>query len=269
MKRIDPIRHPVLHRLSQGAQWIGQDDYPAWPEWADEHERWLQFIDGKGQMGRYLSRLRGPKEQRDETLSEIGPAYFLERRCGLPIIQWEPVGVGGRKGEYLVGIPGGSMFTEVKSPGWEADVVQAEGRNSARLSKPKYINAEARSIAPWALVRAAVDKAYPKMPDQMPTLLIINDDYWVHLSEQREAVDIALYCPRGLGHHPHGYLAEDGCFVGRRFERLGGVGIFNVILSGRASSYRFALFLNPNAIPTVAVPRTTFGGYPAYDGTQR
>ena len=39
----------------------------------------------------------------------------------------------------------------------------------ARLQEPKYVGVEARATAPWASVRHAVAKAYPKMPDTMPT----------------------------------------------------------------------------------------------------
>ena len=53
-----PARHPLLHHARQGAQWVSQNDYPASPEIADEHERWLRFVDGTGELARFLSRLR-------------------------------------------------------------------------------------------------------------------------------------------------------------------------------------------------------------------
>ena len=40
-----------------------------------------------------------------------------------------------------------------------------------------------------------------------------------------------MYTPRGHGHHPDGYLAEDGCFVGKNYDRLGGVGILGLKLT--------------------------------------
>lgn len=266
MKQIDPFRHSLLHLVSQGAQWIGQDDYPAWAEWADEHERWLRFISASGAMDYYLPRLRGPAPRRDEALAEIGTAYFLETQCGLPIVTWQPPGAGGKTGEFLVGVrPAGQIFVEVKSPGWEAEVAELEGRGSPRLRRPKYVHAEARSTAPWASVRSVVAKAYLKMPDTMPTLLIINDDLMVALSDWLFNVEIALYCGRANG-HTTGYLAEDGCFVGRQYERLGAVGILNVQLKGAIPEYRFTLFRNPNALHNVVLPRTVFADYSSYDG---
>lgn len=265
MDTIDHSRHPLLHRVSQGAQWVGQDQYPASPEWADEHERWLQLIRVRGALAHYLPRLRGPSPKRDEALAEIGAAYFLETRCGLPIWEWEPRGANGKRGEFLVGDDRSvEIFVEVKSPGWEQEIAEAEGQGSTRLLQPKYIHAEARSTAPWASVRHAVRKAYPKLPDSMPTLLLIIDDLMVALSKWPNTVRIGLYAERLKG-YTTGYSAEDGCFVGRQYERLGAVGILNVELT-TALEYRFLLFRNPNALPTVAVPRTVFAGYPSYKG---
>lgn len=265
MGQIDPARHPLLHHVAQGAQWLGQDDYPAWEEWADEHERWLQFVRARGALDHYLPRFRGPAQRRDEALAEIAAAYFVETHAGLPIIAWEPRGTGRTKGEFLVGVrPAGQVFVEVKSPGWEAEIARTQGQGSPRLGQPKYIHAEVRSTAPWASVREAVAKAYPKLPDSMPTLLIIVDDLMVALHSWLRTVEIALYSEREEG-HTTGYLADDGSFVGRRYERLGAVGILNVDLKTVVPGYLFSLFRNPNALPAVAVPRAVFAGYPNYD----
>ena len=45
---IDPAQHPLLHDLVQGAQWVGQDDFPSCRQWADECEAWLRFIKQEG-----------------------------------------------------------------------------------------------------------------------------------------------------------------------------------------------------------------------------
>ena len=111
----------------------------------------------------------------------------------MAIFGWEPPGAGGTHGEFLTGFdPRQAVFVEVKSPGWEDEIVQDQGQGSPRLQKPKYIHAEARSTAPWASVRHAVKKAYPKMPTNMPTMLVINDDLMVALLDWSEVVDIAL-----------------------------------------------------------------------------
>jgi len=263
---IIPARHPLLHNMRQGARWANQDDYPACPEVANEHERWLEFINGKGQLGRFLPRLRNRAAQRDETLAEIGVAYFLERHSGLSIAQWEPAG-GRGTGEFQVALPAGAeMFVEVKSPGWEAEVAQFtrnRGRGKPlRLAQPKHIEGDGGATVPWWNVRGAVRKAYEKvLPDTIPTLLVIHDDLIRPLHGWLYWVGIALYCPRGRGQHDpkSDYLGEDGCFVGSAFERLGAVGILNVEYAG--ARYHFTLFDNPHCVEAVAVPSTVFLGY--------
>jgi hypothetical protein len=269
---IDPSRHPLLHLVWQGARWAGQDAYPTSPKAADEHERWLEFIDQKGEIGRFLPRLRDCAAKRDETLAEIAVGYFLDPYCGLPIAAWEPPGANGKKGEYLVSLPDGrNMFVEVKAPGWEEEVVDAEGRNSPRLSQWKHIDGEGRRLTPWKGVRGAIGKAYPKMPDTMPTLLVIKDDQFVALHDWLSNVKIALYCPRGAGDYPNcDYLAEDGSFVGSAYKRLGALGILNVdFLEGSSgASFRFTAFDNPNCLPAVAVPPGIFPGPPRCDARE-
>ncbi len=79
----------------------------------------------------------------------------------------------------------------------------AEGWHSPRLQQPKYVGIETRATAPWRTVREAVKKAYPKMPDTRPTLLVIHDDLFVALNSWPvDLVELALYCPRGRGTHP-------------------------------------------------------------------
>lgn len=158
------------------------------------------------------------------------------------------------------------MFVEVKARGWEEEVVLAEGWHSPRLRLPKYIDVGGGATAPWRSVRESVKKAYPKMADTRPTLLVINDDLFVALNNWPLNAEIALYTPRGRGHHPDGYLAEDGCFVGHTYQRLGAVGVLNVdfLYGVPVARIRFRLYDNPNCLPAVAVPKTVFVGYPRH-----
>jgi hypothetical protein len=256
MIAIDRSRHPLLYEVSRGAQWVGSDDFPSCVEWADEHEAWLRFVKATGAWAHYLPRLKGPKERRDEAFAEMAAAYFLVVKCGLRLLEWEPAGANGKRGECLLGTATRKpVFVEVKAPGWEDEIAKAEGQSSPRLQLPKYIHAEARSTGPWASVRHAVKKAYPKMPDTMPTLLVINDDLMVSLLDWGHNVtEIGLYTPRSAG-HDSGYLAEDGPFADSRCERLGAVGILNVRLLPTGIDYRFALYENAHSLPAVVAPR--------------
>lgn len=97
-----------------------------------------------------------------------------------------------------------------------------------------------------------------------PTLRL-HADLFVALSNWRLNTEIALYTPKGRGSHPDGY-PEDGCFVGRTYERLGGVGVLHVDFPAGAgmARFRFALYDNPNSLPAVAIPKTIFVGYPRH-----
>jgi hypothetical protein len=266
---INPVRHPLLHFVSQTARWVNQDSYPSHLACADEHERWLEFIDSKRALARFLPRLRDRANQRDEALAEISVSYFLEKLCGLVIVAWEPPGANGKTGEYLVGLPDGrEMFVEVKARGWEDEIVWIESHNSPRLLQPKYIDGEFHPTAPWRSVREAVKKAYAKMTDTMPTLLVICNDVFLKLNDTPENVDIALYCPRGRGVHtdPGDYLSEDGYFVTTRLEDLGAVATMNVDFP--SPLFRFSVYDNLNCIQSVAVPHTIFSGHPRTDRMQ-
>ncbi len=94
---INANRHPLLHSITNGAEWRTKDEFPAAPEWADVHERWLEFVEAKGELARFLPRLKKSAYQRDRTFSEIGIAFYLENNRFLAIIDWEPSGNGGKR----------------------------------------------------------------------------------------------------------------------------------------------------------------------------
>ena len=264
---IDPDCCPLLHEVARGAQWLGTDEFPSNTAWADEHEAWLRFAKETGGLDHYIRRLRGPRQRRDEAFAELAVGFFLVKVGGMPFVEWEPLGAEGKRGEFLVGSP--PVFIEVKSPGWEDEIVKVEGQDSARLQEPKYIHAEARSTGPWASIRLAVNKAYPKMPDTMPTLLVINDDLLVSLLNWNQVVtEIGLYTPKSPGQDT-GYLAEDGPFVDGRCARLGAVGVFQADLPGAKVRYRFSIFENPHALPAVVVPTNVAPGFSRIKGASR
>lgn len=273
MTPIDPLRHPLLHCVAQGATWAGQDQFPG-SVGADLFEEWLQFIACKGELGRFHHRLQtSTKEQRDETFAEIGCAYFLEKKLGLSIIAWEPPGIAGKKGEFLVALPDGQqMFVEVKSPGWEAEITRREPAAvaAARLAQPKYPGVEAFFTSAEPAIIQATKKAYGKFPDTMPTLLLIFDDERMPLTEMYiDDVLGALYEKRIPGaRDPADPTKEkgDGPFFDGSFERLGAVGILNYGYADNPGDLRFALFRNPHALAAVAVPREAFPGRDLHDG---
>jgi hypothetical protein len=206
MEPIDLLRHPLLHCVIQGARWAGEDQFPG-AVGPDLFEEWLRFITCEGEFDRFRERLQTSRsaKHRNATFAEIGSAYFLKKRCGLPIVAWEPVGAGGKEGEFLIALPDGrNMFVEVKGPEWEAEILDSEKKlgqpgpktRPARLDQPKSVDGEAFFFAPEPSIFKAVEKAYPKLPDSMPTLLIISDDLRVSLSEM--PVDALLGASFGI-----------------------------------------------------------------------
>jgi hypothetical protein len=165
-------------------------------------------------------------------------------------VQWEPPGLNGKVGEYLIGTPEGqNVFVEVKGPGWESQLSDTE-RQAGRAKRPKYQHLEGGPLANWEPGQKCISRAYPKFAPTQPNLLIIADDLKVPLHESLEQVEIGLY----VDHERYG---ERGCFTSAEFEDLGGLGIFrSVSLPSLAESieYEFKLFDNPFALPIVGLP---------------
>lgn len=251
-EKIRPERHPRLHSISVGAAWVIEDEYPSSAEWADAAEERLEYVERAGRLDSYWPKLRSGARQRDDALAEIKAAWFLERRCGLPVVQWEPPGADGKTGDFLVRLPRSNpVFVEVKRPNWRREVAVAEGQDSPRLARPKYLDGEARSTAPWRDVQGSARRAYQQMPDNgvTPTLLIIVDNLFLPLNLGGDGA-LAYYNPR------RALYGEGGMFTAREpYERLGAVATLNEEHPGEIT---FAVFHNAHALPAVRMPRKTF-----------
>jgi hypothetical protein len=172
----------LTSRLKSEASW--QDKYPAWQPWADECEALLSFLSRHAALERFWPRLCAKPQQRDEAINEIRVAYFLDQ-AGFPIVDWEPQDGSGRRLEYAVAIPDQSkMLVEVKSPGWEAELTEAE-REAGRAGQPKFKPGvtEGRAAGPIQVIRRAVDKARSKFSGVQPSLVVVSDDCLVNLDE--------------------------------------------------------------------------------------
>lgn len=269
---INEQKHPLLSEVAAEAAWGGQDQFPAHPEWADEFEKHLEWLKKNGQLESYKPRLRGPKETRDETFAEVSGGYFLQVKCGLAVVDWQPLGASGKRGDFRVRLPDGrDLFVEVKAPGWESEIAKLEGQNSDRLKSSKYDNAGGGATAPWWSVRKAIEKAREQMPDDGPTLVILVDDLVIPLTRlPTEVFEQALYAPQGRGIHTGEFdsLREDGCFASSACEKVGAVGILNLSLpcDANAVKYDFKVFHNPKSLQQFRVPASVFSQWPQFDG---
>jgi hypothetical protein len=240
---------PLSRELLLGARSAGQDQYPANQRAANELERLLSFAVAQDQLQRFRSPIsKGQKHQRDEALQELRTAFFLARN-GFSITQWDPPGLSGAKGEYSIKADGQEVFVEVKSPGWEAEL-SPEEIQAGRAKQPKYIQGDARAVAPWLQVRQCVSRAYYKFNDSQPNLLIIADDFHIPLTEDCEQVEWGLFEKSTI------LNGEAGYFTNSAYEHLGGIAVFSLSLTPVDVEYAFRVFTNPFSLPLTRLPNS-------------
>jgi hypothetical protein len=211
-------------------------------------ESLLAFAIEEGVIEQFLPRLLAKEKQRDEALSELRAALFFHKH-GFRVFDWEPKGEGDRVGEFRiqrVGEP--SIFVEVKSPGWESQILDQETRK-VRSKEPKFLpEGEGSAIGTWDQLRDCIrNNAYKKFTDSDANLLVVTDDFKPPLDEWM--VNIALYETSG------GY-GEPGYFTSSQFERLGGVAVLQPEVSWDFGSYplRYAYEFHPNPHALVGLP---------------
>lgn len=239
---------PVAQRLLSPDVWT--DGYPGPEAYAKELDVLLKFADEKGCLSRFVPNLEGRNKQRDEALNELRLAYLLEN-LDFPIVQWDPPGLNGKIGEFLLEsteqIP---VFTEIKSPGWESELPQ-EQIKAGRAKLPKYIGIGGGAVGNFQAVHRCISspKTYPKFTNNQSNLLIISDDLNLSLHDSLFQVEGALYGEKR-------FYGEDGFFTSTRFENIGGLGVFNSFsqAASRGLEYQFVIFENANALPATKLP---------------
>jgi hypothetical protein len=228
--------------------------YPRNEEERDESQRLFEFIRNEGQPKSYIGRIQGPDKQTNAALMELRVALYL-KDSGFPVVEWSPVGACGREGEFVVEGPAKQrIFVEVKGPEWQSEVPRDELR-AGRSTKPKYIDMECRRLPPRSeSIQFAIRKAYGKFRHDVSNLLVVADDLFVSLEHETDfEAEEALYSD---------WPTNPGYFSDRRYEKLGGVGLFWVNRGsiwesehkrGRLN-YQMRLYLNPNALSSTALP---------------
>ncbi|MCL4518015.1 MAG: hypothetical protein M1587_02330 [Thaumarchaeota archaeon] len=127
MKYNDDIsKQEVPHFFDLFHQVDYADDFGYSPEWNQEIEKWLAFVERKDSefYKRQRNRVR-TKKQRDELLGEYKAAYYVEEIAGGKILEFEPSGTGGKRLDLRFADKHGvEWHAEVKSPSWENEVVE-------------------------------------------------------------------------------------------------------------------------------------------------
>jgi hypothetical protein len=143
-----------------------------------------------------------------------------------------------------------SIFTEIKSPGWESELSQTQIK-AGRALQPKYMGLGGGAVGNFHVVHRcmASPKTYPKFTDNQSNLLIISDDLKLSLHDTLIQVEGALYGSKLQ-------YGEDGYFTTNQFENIGGLGVFCAFSTApsRGLEYKFSVFENPNALPANKLP---------------
>jgi hypothetical protein len=243
----------VARKLISPDVWT--DGYPGPQAYVKELDALLKFADEKGCLPRFVPNLEARNKQRDKALNELRLAYLLDS-LDFPVLQWDPLGLNGKVGEFLLDSPEKTpIFTEIKSPGWESELSPAEIK-AGRALQPKYTGLGGGAVGNWKAVHRCIasPKTYPKFTSSQSNLLIVSDDLKVPLQNTLFQVEAALYGEKR-------FYGEDGYFTTSRFENIGGLGIFSAFsgVPSRGLEYEYIVFENPHALPTTKLPASMLG----------
>lgn len=214
-----------------------------------EIDKWLVFIENKGELKRFIPRLtKMDSSKRDEALAEISSAYLLENELNFIVTGWEVPTRNNKNVDFVIESKVNKIFCEVKSPGWERELLKKElieGRKDQR----KYIPSEWRSFGHWKNIRYAIKKAYPKFLSNYKNLVIIQDDLFVSILDFPTdiQIEIALFEDQSV------YNNEKGVFTNSDYENVGGI-LFIDINPTNSKKYKIKFFPNENSKIPFIIP---------------
>jgi hypothetical protein len=217
--------------------------------WKKEIDRWLVFIENKGELKRFIPRLtKMDSSKRDEALAEISSAYLLENELNFIVTGWEVPTRNNKNVDFVIERKVNEIFCEVKSPGWEGELSKKE-LMEGRKDQRKYIPSEWRSFGHWKNIRYAIKKAYPKFLSNYKNLVIIQDDLFVSILDfpTKTPIYIALYEETGQ------YNNEKGYFTNSDYENVGGI-LFIDINPTNSKKYKIKFFPNENSKIPFIIP---------------
>lgn len=159
---------PVARKLICPDKWA--DGYPGPPAYVKELDVLLRFADEKGCLHRFVPTLESRGKQRDEAINELRLAYLFEN-LGFPIVAWDPPGLNGRIGEFMLEVLEKTrIFTEIKSPGWESELSQA-AIDAGRAKEPKYKGLGGGAVGNWRAVLSALHLERPTQSSRQRNLI--------------------------------------------------------------------------------------------------
>lgn len=100
------------------------DDFGHSPEWNQEIEQWLSYVQSLNPTWYESNKARvNSEKQRDELLGEYKALYYFGKIKGCKITKFEPLGNGTRKNDFAFNDKDSQeWYSEVKSPSWRGEV---------------------------------------------------------------------------------------------------------------------------------------------------
>jgi hypothetical protein len=217
--------------------------------WKNEIEKWLLYINNKGELNRFLPRLTKMDSRKiNEVLAEISSAYLLEIILNLKVTGWEVPTSSDKNVDFTIDLNSEEVYCEVKSPSWQSELSKKE-KLGIRKAQGKYKKNEVRFFGHWENIRYAIKKAYPKFLSHCKNLVIIKDDLWVNILDfpTEIPINIALYEETGQ------YNSEKGYFANSDYENVGGI-LFIDINPTNSKKYKIKFFPNENSKIPFIIP---------------
>ena len=214
--------------------------------WKNEIEKWLLYVNNKGELDRFIPRLTKMDSRKiNEALAEILSAYLLESILNLKVIGWEVPTNSDKNVDFTIDLNSEEVYCEVKSPSWTSELSKKE-KLGIRKDQGKYIKNEARWFGHWVNIRYAIKKAYPKFLSNCNNLVIIQDDLFVPILAfpTDTQIEIALFEDQSV------YNNEKGYFVNSDYENVGGILFIDINPTSRNKVYKYKFIKNPNALKT-------------------
>jgi len=214
--------------------------------WKNEIEKWLLYVNNKGELDRFIPRLTKMDSRKiNEALAEISSAYLLESILNLKVIGWEVPTNSDKNVDFTIDLNSEEVYCEVKSPSWTSELSKKE-KLGIRKDQGKYIKNEARWFGHWVNIRYAIKKAYPKFLSNCNNLVIIQDDLFVPILAfpTDTQIEIALFEDQSV------YNNEKGYFVNSDYENVGGILFIDINPTSRNKVYKYKFIKNPNALKT-------------------
>jgi len=217
--------------------------------WKNEIEKWLLYINNKGELNRFLPRLTKMDSRKiNEVLAEISSAYLLESILNLRVTGWEVPTSSDKNVDFTIDLNSEEVYCEVKSPSWQSELSKKE-KLGIRKAQGKYKKNEVRFFGHWKNIRYAIKKAYPKFLSNCKNLVIIQDDLWVNILDFPTdiQIEIALFEDQSV------YNNEKGYFANSDYENVGGI-LFIDINPTSCKKYKIKFFPNENSKMPFIIP---------------